>query len=273
MLDKIRSVASHGLFLNNSEKLSQILRSSTDMPCMYLALLSLLAYTAPIVLAAKECETARVKFPSTLIQGQRSGNDQARDPVIFTIPALNRSEHYVYSFYGHRNTTKITRIELLDQNNDGNGGWLKISQGGIGRSFIEIRFVSKPMYGINFIINIYLINGAADFCGVPSVSRMRLGHSRYDLILGNEIPGSKLLSPVMIDSVYPEYEFYGNTHTKITRIELLDQTGRGGKPKIIYGGVGNSCKGQFYQTGGIRNQFLSQDLRTWQQKRCSRGWI
>nr|XP_031834596.1 probable salivary secreted peptide [Nomia melanderi] len=50
---------------------------------------------------------------------------------------------------------RITLVKALDQNTDGNGGYVNLTQGGPGYNNVTLKFRTQRGGGINFIVEVY----------------------------------------------------------------------------------------------------------------------
>ncbi|XP_001599861.1 probable salivary secreted peptide [Nasonia vitripennis] len=50
---------------------------------------------------------------------------------------------------------KITMVRALDKHDNGHGATAEIIAGGVGHSYVTIKFVSERLRGIDFIVEIY----------------------------------------------------------------------------------------------------------------------
>lgn len=171
------------------------------------------------------------------IYGRHAANDvlvKNGEPITFNKPSTSRSARYVYSFYSN-NRRAFTEIGLYDQDMSGNGATPKIIQGGVGKSFVDIEFETKPRHGALFAIQLYT--------GGPTSWNRLDAYSRQIFIEGDEVAGHELLVPKTIN-VMPDcvkiYEYTGSPAACITKIEVLGESPRPNscEPEICSGGVG-----------------------------------
>lgn len=197
---------------------------------------------ASIILATDKYKNTKAKGRFTLVHGRRISYDKTRDPVHFTRPASDQSMRYVYKFYGEK-VARLTEIKLT--NHDGiTGATSRIDQGGVGNSFVEIMLTSKPEQGVNYTIQIRVLNRTQDIRYAQSA---RSFYSPHNLVEGKETIGSVLRPPVMsiasTNNSRVFFDYYGSPDAAITKIEVLDYSRNarhGGTPMITEGGVGQN---------------------------------
>lgn len=51
--------------------------------------------------------------------------------------------------------SKITQVKILDKNTEGKGASAAIIAGGVGQTFVTIRFESQKGEGIDFVVELY----------------------------------------------------------------------------------------------------------------------
>lgn len=215
----------------------------TIMIHMHLLLLCALVCMITAALAADEHKKSKNRNSKTDIYGERK-EDEIMTSYSFERPVSDTSRVHYFSFYGYENL-KIHRIEIRDDDSDGNNDWPIITQGGIDDCFVEISFCNKPKYGIKFTIVLYTNVQPVE------IRRYKLVHapadpsklSEYDLFETSE-PTGKLLPPVRVVATRkrPTIYSYSNKDNRIiTQIEVLDDSPPNSHqciPKIIKGGVG-----------------------------------
>ncbi|XP_031780578.1 probable salivary secreted peptide [Nasonia vitripennis] len=95
------------------------------------------------------------KLPNSLIVGDREPGDHLmqREFVMKGYKWL-RSVKLTKTFTGSVHS-KITQVQLLDQNEKGNGATAAILSGGPGDNFVTVQFKSVRGHGVNYVVKLY----------------------------------------------------------------------------------------------------------------------
>nr|WDQ26750.1 venom peptide [Acharia stimulea] len=90
------------------------------------------------------------------------GNARTGDRVLFMgnekkygFPFVTRTTDFVFPEQGVSNYARITSINIKDKFTNGKGGTATIVDGGLGQTFVKIKFTSQRGHGYDFDVNIF----------------------------------------------------------------------------------------------------------------------
>ncbi|OXU24854.1 hypothetical protein TSAR_008649 [Trichomalopsis sarcophagae] len=100
--------------------------------------------------------TLAVSLPNDVIAGSRIPGDRLiqREEVKKDASWVGMKVTITKTFEGDK-YSKISQLRALDQHSNGHGATAKIIAGGVGFSYVTIKFESERFRGIDFVVELY----------------------------------------------------------------------------------------------------------------------